>query len=89
MKPEILRLVNQANRKNCVVVLTTSDAFQQDAAKRLRNLCFDAPFQGFVPFERADALPAVDARIGVPARSQINPGVVRSELIAIDVNLVD
>jgi len=61
MKPEILRLVNQANRKNCVVVLTTSDAFQQDAAKRLRNLCFDAPFQGFAAFQRANALPAGEA----------------------------
>jgi len=67
----------------------TSNAFQQQTAERFGNLSFDAPFQGFVPFERADALPAVDARIGVPARSQINPGVVRTELIAIDVNLVD
>ena len=61
MKPEIGRFVNQPNRKNCVVVLTTSDAFQQDAAKGLRDLCFDTPFQGFPASHRANALPAGEA----------------------------
>jgi len=88
MKPQIARAVNSSKCQRAVVVLPTLSAFQEQTPKRLRDLGFDAPFQGFMALQRTNPSAALQARIRITSGPQIDPGIVWAEFSAIDIQLM-